>query len=341
MVGLDDTAGASPTSTSLEIAKLGKNCTMEERRRAHPEPPRTCERVCDGLVQLREYHCAVRAGDPPEEEQFGRASIAIVRSGVFGVRSGRQSKLLTTGFQLLGNRGQTYETSHDHAGGDRCLVFDFHGTVVEELAESMRRGAGRRPFATNVLPPTPRAEAIWHLAEEHLRSGADAIGLEELGLSLAEQVIREVGSGTPRPAAHDDPRAREQVLAATARIEEYSNEELCLADLAKSTGQSQFQFIRQFKRETGVTPYRFLLQARIRQAIALLRDTSAPITGIAYDVGFGDLSNFINAFRREVGCSPREFRKSGLTGWQPGSASAARAHLQSRLRRDRADAWCR
>ncbi|HYL59807.1 MAG TPA: AraC family transcriptional regulator, partial [Candidatus Acidoferrales bacterium] len=253
-------------------------------------------------------------GDPPEEEQFGRASIAIVRSGVFGIRSDRQAKLLTTGFLLLGNSGQSYETSHDHAGGDRCLVFDFHGTVVEELAESMRRGAGRRPFATTVLPPTPRAEAIWHLAEERLSSGADTIGLEELGLSLAEHVIEEAGSGAPRPAAHDDPRAREQVLGAIERIEEYSNEELCLADLASSTGQNQFQFIRQFKRETGVTPYRFLLQARIRQAVALLRDTSEPITGIAYDVGFGDLSNFINAFRREVGCSPRQFRKSGLTG---------------------------
>jgi AraC-like DNA-binding protein len=285
---------------------------MEEHRHAHPEPARTRERVCDGLVQLREYHCAVRAGDPPEEEQFGRASIAIVRSGVFGVRSDRQSKLLTTGFLLLGNSGQSYETSHDHGGGDRCLVFDFQEAVVEELAESMRRSAGRRPFATNVLPPMPRAEAIWHLAEERLSSGSDTIGLEELGLSLAEHVIEQAGSGAPRPAEHDDLRARERVLAAIARIEEYSNEELCLADLASSTGQNQFQFLRRFKRETGVTPYRFLLQARIRQAIALLRDTSEPITGIAYDVGFGDLSNFINAFRREVGCSPRQFRKSGL-----------------------------
>ena len=144
------------------------------------------------------------------------------------------------------------------------------------------------------------------------------LGLEELGLSLAEYVIREVGTGVPRPrmAAQDDLRAREQVLAAIARIEQYANEELCLADLAQSASLSPFQFLRLFKRTTGVTPYRFLLQARIRQAIILLRDTAAPVTGIAYDVGFGDLSNFINAFRREVGCSPRQYRKSGLTGHQ-------------------------
>ena len=290
---------------------------MEVNRQAAADSAQTRSRVSDGLVQLREYHCASRTGDR-EDEQFGRASIAIVRSGVFGIRSDRQARLLTTGFLLLGNSGQSYETSHDHAGGDRCLVFDFQASVVEELAESMRRGAGSRPFAKNVLPPTPRADAIWRLAEERLSSGAETIGLEELGLSLAEYAIREAGTGVPRPrtAERDDLRAREQVLAAIARIEEYANEELCLTDLARSAHLSPFQFIRLFKRTTGITPYRFLLQARIRQAIILLRDTAAPVTGIAYDVGFGDLSNFINAFRREVGCSPRQFRKSGLPGQQ-------------------------
>jgi AraC family transcriptional regulator len=60
-----------------------------------------------------------------------------------------------------------------------------------------------------------------------------------------------------------------------------------------------------------VTPYRFLVQARIRRALALLRNTSRPVTEIAFDTGFGDLSNFINAFRREIGCSPRQYRQSG------------------------------
>jgi AraC-like DNA-binding protein len=61
-----------------------------------------------------------------------------------------------------------------------------------------------------------------------------------------------------------------------------------------------------------VTPHRFLIQTRIRRAIALLRETSRPVTEIAFEVGFGDLSNFINAFRREVGVSPRRYRQSGL-----------------------------
>ncbi len=41
-------------------------------------------------------------------------------------------------------------------------------------------------------------------------------------------------------------------------------------------------------------------------------DTDRPVTDIAYDVGFGDLSNFINAFKKEISCSPGQFRKGSF-----------------------------
>jgi AraC-like DNA-binding protein len=55
--------------------------------------------------------------------------------------------------------------------------------------------------------------------------------------------------------------------------------------------------------------------ARIRRAVGLLRDTRSPVTQIAFEVGFGDLSNFINTFRREIGCSPSRFRKARPADW--------------------------
>jgi AraC-like DNA-binding protein len=38
------------------------------------------------------------------------------------------------------------------------------------------------------------------------------------------------------------------------------------------------------------------------------RDDRAPVTEIALDVGFDDLSNFIRSFRAEFGVSPRRYR---------------------------------
>jgi AraC-like DNA-binding protein len=40
-----------------------------------------------------------------------------------------------------------------------------------------------------------------------------------------------------------------------------------------------------------------------------LADNDIPVTDVAYDVGFGDLSNFVRTFHRAAGVSPRRFRE--------------------------------
>jgi AraC-like DNA-binding protein len=69
------------------------------------------------------------------------------------------------------------------------------------------------------------------------------------------------------------------------------------------------RFLRTFKRVTGVTPHQWVLRARLRDAARRLADTRAPVTEIALDVGFEDLSNFIRTFRAEFGVSPSRFRR--------------------------------
>ena len=258
--------------------------------------------MADDVVRVWEYHCSAEKGERPRPERFAGASVAIVRSGVFGFRTGRRVRLLSPGFVLLGNAGQTYEASHDHGGGDRCLVFQFGEDALAGLA------GDRRPFATSVLPPLPRVEALAHLAEER----PAALALDEIGFTLAEAVLRETDGlrgGDDRPV-RDGTRARDLVRDAIAWLEAAASGDVRLADAAAAVGLRPVHLLRVFKRETGVTPYRFLLRARLRRAIALLRETDRPVTDIAFDVGFGDLSNFIHAFRREVGCSPRQLRQA-------------------------------
>jgi AraC-like DNA-binding protein len=55
------------------------------------------------------------------------------------------------------------------------------------------------------------------------------------------------------------------------------------------------------------------MRVRLLRALALLRDTEQPVTTIAYDAGWSDLSNFTRTFRRDVGCSPGAFRRGGKT----------------------------
>ena len=60
----------------------------------------------------------------------------------------------------------------------------------------------------------------------------------------------------------------------------------------------------------GVTPHQYLVRSRLRHAARLLADDDRPITDVALDVGFGDLSNFVRTFHRAAGVSPRRFRQA-------------------------------
>lgn len=265
-------------------------------------------------MRVTEYRCPLEKGAPVAAEQFSRATISIVRSGVFGFRSDRDVQLLSTGFVLLANPGQCYEISHDHGGGDRCLTFRVDDAVLEEIAGRDPRSTVTRYFTRSVLPPIPRVEALRVLAEQRLAAGGAELGLEELGLALTVCVLEHTTSPARRvPAA--TPRTREAVFAALDHVERNASEGCSLSRLAAVVGLSPYHFLRQFKREVGLTPYRFVMQTRIRNAIELLRDTRLPVTDIALSVGFGDLSNFIHSFRRELGCSPSQFRKAEPRDW--------------------------
>jgi AraC family transcriptional regulator len=265
------------------------------------------------LVRLSEYQCPFGKGSPVAVEQFSEATISIVRSGAFRFRSDRDDQLLSKGFVLLANPGQSYEISHDHCGGDRCLIFRFDEATLEEISGSETGSRVRRYFSRSVLPPIPRVEGLRQLIDQRF----PAVGLEEVGLAIAACVLEFTAAHPHRvaPALQPTRRTRDAVFAALGYIEQTAAQELSLSHIAGAVGLSPFHFLRLFKRETGVTPHRFLMQTRVRNAIVLLTETQQPVTDIAFTVGFADLSNFTNYFRRELGCSPSQFRKAEPRNW--------------------------
>jgi AraC family transcriptional regulator len=78
------------------------------------------------------------------EERQHSASISLVRSGTFAYRSDCGASLLSAGSWLLVNAEQTFECSHQHGEGDRCLSFQFGTELFERLAHDA--GATRARF---------------------------------------------------------------------------------------------------------------------------------------------------------------------------------------------------
>jgi signal transduction histidine kinase/AraC-like DNA-binding protein len=79
--------------------------------------------------------------------------------------------------------------------------------------------------------------------------------------------------------------------------------------IAKTVGVSEDYLGRIFQQELGLSPMEYLNRYRIKEAKALLSHTCASVTGIAAQVGFDDPAYFSRAFRKQVGFSPRAYRK--------------------------------
>jgi AraC family transcriptional regulator len=82
-----------------------------------------------------------------------------------------------------------------------------------------------------------------------------------------------------------------------------------LRDLAALAGLSQSHFGRAFKASTGLSPYHWQLDARIRQAQVLLMETQASLEAIAEATGFADSAHLGRTFRRLAGTTPAAWRR--------------------------------
>jgi|WetSurSiteA1Bulk_404760.scaffolds.fasta_scaffold14720_2 AraC family transcriptional regulator len=86
--------------------------------------------------------------------------------------------------------------------------------------------------------------------------------------------------------------------------------DITLEELAKKANVSKYHFCRLFKKHIGISPMKFILSRKITRAKELLRREDVNISMIAADLGFSDLSSFSEKFKKLVGTSPTQFRKS-------------------------------
>jgi AraC-like DNA-binding protein len=251
--------------------------------------------------------CTSGPGDRSFEEQHCGVSISMVVGGTFQYRSARGHHLMTPGSLLLGNAREYFECGHDHAAGDRCVAFRYAPEFLEQLIADSNTRHRTGKFLSSRLPPSQGSSALVARAASAISCMTD-VSWEEIALELAVTAIRfaDAGSaGEPNQSAAAVACLTEDVRA----IHRNPAARLTLAQLAREAGQSQFQYLRTFRRLTGVTPHQFILRTRLRDAASRLLVDDTNIIDIALETGFGDLSNFNRAFRLEFGLTPRAYRR--------------------------------
>lgn len=252
-------------------------------------------------LSATDHRCTAGPGETPFAECHDGFSLAYVRRGSFGYHAEGRRFEMVAGAVLIGCPGAEYMCTHEHhEGGDACLCFTFAPETVEAF------GLPAAAWRAGALPPLPGPMVLGELAQA-TADGHGAIGLDEAGLWFASRVLATV-SGRSTRATAPSARDRRRAVEAALWLDAYAHESVDLDRAARRAGLSPFHFLRLFARVLGVTPHQYLMRARLRRAARLLAEDAQPITAIAFDVGFGDLSNFVRSFHRAAGMSPRRFR---------------------------------
>lgn len=255
-----------------------------------------------GSLTVCDYRCSRGPHDAPYPEQHDAFSIAYVRTGSFGYHYRGRAFDLLAGSVLLGMPGDEYMCTHEHVCGDECLSM----ALGPELAETV--GGAAAFWQAGCLPPAAQAVVIGELAQA-AANGSNDIGIDEAALLFVARCVK-LTAARSTPAARPSPRDRRRMVEAALWLDTQAEEPLGLEDAAAAAGLSPYHFLRLFSLVLGVTPHQYLVRSRLRRAARLLADSLRPITDIAFDVGFADLSNFVRTFHRASGVSPRRFRQA-------------------------------
>jgi len=100
------------------------------------------------------------------------------------------------------------------------------------------------------------------------------------------------------------------VLKAKRYIDGNYINDITVDDIAGKFFVSRSYLAHEFKKVTGLSPKQYIMSCRLARSRELLLNGDQSIGEVAALSGFADVNNFIRYFKRNIGMSPRTYRKS-------------------------------
>ena len=196
-------------------------------------------------------------------------------------------------------------------GDGECLgvggYFAFTGSHAQILL-------GELPPIVHIRSESDKAELRWSLERmrQELREQRPGTYLvvQQLATTMLVQALRlhltESSSGR---AGWLFALVDNQMKAAITSMHDDPARHWTLQQLAERSGMSRSIFALKFKATVGTSPIEYLTRWRMLLAGQRLTSSADPTSGIALALGYESESAFSKAFRRVMGCSPRQYRQ--------------------------------
>jgi AraC family transcriptional regulator len=262
------------------------------------------------IASVHNFMCRCQSCAMSRREHAANFTIAFIRRGTFRFNVFRNELDAYHGHFLINKPYHEYTVSHIHDMPDQCTVFSISESSLDALRSQTNEFAWffNNPDTHSLLvSATPATEFLHYQIFQMLQSANfPTLWVETLITELLVQVLSI--DRRENFVRGFNVKQKKHYLPLVEKVKEYMNqnleEDLSLATLADKANLSVFHFNRLFKKISGTTPYRYLLEVRLQQAQLIVRNTSDPITDIAFACGFTSLEHFSTTYRKYFGKAP-------------------------------------
>ncbi len=136
-------------------------------------------------------------------------------------------------------------------------------------------------------------------------------GYLEVCAGILDILLLKIERKTRMDVASEDTEQVSSACATAKRfMDEHFQEQITLDDLAQQAGISKYYLSRSFRSSFGVPPMQYLCQRRVLEAQHLLMTTDHSQDVVAMLAGFSSPSYFTQAFKRNTGITPSDYRRT-------------------------------
>jgi len=136
------------------------------------------------------------------------------------------------------------------------------------------------------------------------------LGMVANGLEIVSLVARQQLESAEGISDLSQEPGVDEMVAYIKHLDSHFFEATTIDEASNQIGIPRRRFTQLFRGITGQTWLNYVQELRVKHSCCLLESTDRPITSIAFECGFAELSTFYRAFRKMRGVTPSAWRKS-------------------------------
>lgn len=209
-----------------------------------------------------------------------------------------------------------------NGGGDLFLVGSRFAVSGRNSASLLRM----LPPIVHIRQESEQSALLWSVERmrqelREQRPGSSLIAQHLAHMMLVQALRLHLEEGPSDGVGWFSALADRQIGAAITAIHADPAHRWTLQALAARAGMSRSAFALKFKATVGETAMDYVSRWRMMLAADRLENTGDPVSAIALSLGYESESAFSTAFKRVMGCSPRQYGRGSPAASRPANGS--------------------